>query len=105
MSVNPNRKHLCLNLNKESKWQRKSSRLISSSSSGTAGCVVKALSGGVAINSGKLQSGSLGIMGARGLRVVEASVILVPLAGHCQVSVLAIAEKAVDIILEENTHF
>ena len=52
---------------------------------------------------GKVVDGSCKVNGVKGLRVVDASVIPVPLAAHYQVPVFALAEKAVDIILEERS--
>lgn len=50
---------------------------------------------------GKVVDSSCRVFGVHGLRVVDASVIPVPLAGHYQVPVFALAEQAVDIILAE----
>jgi choline dehydrogenase-like flavoprotein len=50
---------------------------------------------------GKVVDGSCRVFGVQGLRVVDASVIPVPLAAHYQVPVFALAEQAVDIILAE----
>ncbi|KAF2026476.1 putative glucose dehydrogenase [Setomelanomma holmii] len=50
---------------------------------------------------GSVVDGSLKVHGTEGLRVVDASVIPEPLAAHLQVPIYAIAEQAVDIILEE----
>jgi choline dehydrogenase-like flavoprotein len=50
---------------------------------------------------GKVVDGSCRVFGVHGLRVVDASVIPVPLAAHYQVPVFALAEQAVDIILAE----
>ena len=47
----------------------------------------------------KVVDGSLKVFGVQGLRVVDASVIPVPLAAHYQAPVFALAEQAVDIIL------
>ena len=50
---------------------------------------------------GKVVDGSLKIFGVGGLRVVDASVIPVPIAAHYQAPVFALAEQAVDIILDD----
>lgn len=50
---------------------------------------------------GKVVDGSLKVKGVKGLRVADASIMPVPLAAHYQAAVFAIAEQAVDIILEE----
>ncbi|KAL6713314.1 hypothetical protein ACLMJK_008779 [Lecanora helva] len=49
---------------------------------------------------GKVVDAECRVKGVQGLRVVDASVIPVPLAAHYQVPVFALAEQAVDIILE-----
>ncbi|EEA24280.1 hypothetical protein TMatcc_007360 [Talaromyces marneffei ATCC 18224] len=51
---------------------------------------------------GSVVDGSLKVRGTQGLRVVDASVIPTPLACHYQAAVYAIAEQAVDIVLQEN---
>ena len=48
---------------------------------------------------GKVIDAELRVKGVQGLRVVDASVIPVPLAAHYQAPVFALAEQAVDIIL------
>ncbi|KAI4170017.1 MAG: hypothetical protein LQ343_005266 [Gyalolechia ehrenbergii] len=50
---------------------------------------------------GKVVDASCKVFGVQGLRVVDASVIPVPLAAHYQVPVFALAEQAVDIILSD----
>ncbi|KAH7116181.1 putative glucose dehydrogenase [Dendryphion nanum] len=50
---------------------------------------------------GSVVDTSLKVKGVKGLRVVDASVMPVPIASHYQVVVYAIAEQAVDIILGE----
>ncbi|KAF2177453.1 GMC oxidoreductase [Zopfia rhizophila CBS 207.26] len=50
---------------------------------------------------GKVVDGRLKVFGVQNLRVVDASVIPVPIASHYQVAVYAIAERAVDIILQD----
>ena len=52
---------------------------------------------------GKVVDGSCKVKRVEALRVVDASVIPVPLAAHYQVPVFALAEKAVDIILDEKS--
>ena len=52
------------------------------------------------VSMGTVVDGSLKVFGADYLRVADASVIPVPLAAHYQVPVFAIAEQAVDLILE-----
>ena len=48
---------------------------------------------------GKVVDVECRVMGVRGLRVVDASVVPVPLGAHYQVPVFALAEQAVDLIL------
>lgn len=50
---------------------------------------------------GKVVDAECKVFGVEGLRVVDASVIPVPLAAHYQVPVFALAEQAVDMILAE----
>ena len=50
---------------------------------------------------GKVVDADLRVKGVQGLRVVDASVIPVPLAAHYQVPVFALAEQAVDIIFAD----
>ena len=50
---------------------------------------------------GKVVDSSLKVIGANDLRVVDASIIPVPLLGHYQAPVLAVAEQAVDIVLSD----
>ncbi|KAF2704885.1 GMC oxidoreductase [Pleomassaria siparia CBS 279.74] len=51
---------------------------------------------------GKVVDTSLKVYGVKNLRIVDASVIPNPIASHSQVTVYAIAEQAVDIILKED---
>ena len=48
---------------------------------------------------GKVVDAECRVKGVSGLRVVDASVIPVPLAAHYQTPVFALAEQMVDIIL------
>ena len=50
---------------------------------------------------GKVVDTEFRVKGVKGLRVVDASVIPVPLSAHYQVPVFALAEQAVDIILAD----
>lgn len=50
---------------------------------------------------GKVVDSSCKVLGVEGLRVVDASVIPVPLAAHYQSTVFALAEQAADIILAD----
>ena len=54
---------------------------------------------GASCSMGKVVDAECRVKGVRGLRVVDASVIPVPLAAHYQAPVFALAEQAVDIIL------
>ena len=47
---------------------------------------------------GKVVDTNLKVYGVQSLRVVDASVIPLPIAGHYQVCVYALAEQAVEII-------
>lgn len=51
------------------------------------------------VSMGKVVDSELRVKGVDRLRVVDASVIPVPIAGHIQNSVYALAEQAVDMIL------
>ena len=51
---------------------------------------------------GKVVDTSLCVYGVRGLRVVDASVLPVPLSGHPQATLYALAEQAAEIILQDN---
>lgn len=57
---------------------------------------------GASCSMGKVVDAECRVKGVQGLRVVDASVIPVPLAAHYQVPVFALAEQAVDIILAES---
>ena len=54
---------------------------------------------GASCSMGKVVDAECRVKGVQGLRVVDASVIPVPLAAHYQVPVFALAEQAVDMIL------
>lgn len=43
---------------------------------------------------------NLCVFGVKGLRIVDASIIPVPIAGHIQACVYAMAEQAADIIIK-----
>ena len=49
---------------------------------------------------GKLVDTHLRVMGVRGIRIVDASVLPTPAAEHCQALVYALVERAADIILK-----
>jgi choline dehydrogenase-like flavoprotein len=49
---------------------------------------------------GKVVDNNLLVYGVNGLRVVDASILPVPIAGHLQACVYALAEQAADIIIE-----
>ncbi|RDW58449.1 putative glucose dehydrogenase protein [Coleophoma crateriformis] len=53
---------------------------------------------------GKVVENNLHVHGVRGLRVVDASIIPLPIAGHIQACVYALAEQAVDIIVGERSN-
>ena len=53
------------------------------------------------VSMGKAVDSSLKVFGVKSLRVVDASVIPVPLAAHYQAIVFALAEQAVDIMFAE----
>ena len=55
---------------------------------------------GASCSMGKVADAECRVKGVQGLRVVDASVIPVPLGAHYQVPVFVLAEQAVDIILE-----
>ena len=48
---------------------------------------------------GKVVDSKLGVKGVKGLRVVDASILPLPLAGHYQYPVYGIAESAADLVL------
>ncbi len=47
---------------------------------------------------GKVVDSNLCVYGVQGLRIVDASVVPLPIAGHYQACVYALAEQAADII-------
>jgi choline dehydrogenase-like flavoprotein len=49
---------------------------------------------------GKVVDNSLRVNGVEGLRVIDASVIPMPLASHLQACVYALGEQAADIIVQ-----
>ena len=55
------------------------------------------------VSMGKAVDSSLKVFGVKSLRVVDASVMPVPLAAHYQALVFALAEQAVDIIFAERS--
>ena len=56
---------------------------------------------GASCSMGKVVDAFCRVFGVQGLRVVDASIIPVPLAAHYQAPVFVLAEQAVDIILNE----
>ena len=55
---------------------------------------------GASCSMGKVVDAECRVKGLQGLRIVDASIIPVPLAAHYQAPVFALAEQAVDMILE-----
>ena len=52
---------------------------------------------------GKVVDSSLRVMGVEGLRIVDASVLPLPLACHYQACIFALGERAADIILGQTS--
>lgn len=52
---------------------------------------------------GTVVASDLKVVGLNGLRIVDASVIPVPIASHIQACVYALAEQAVDIIVAKKS--
>lgn len=54
-------------------------------------------------STGKVVDGDLRVFGVKGLRVIDASVLPVPIAAHYQSCIYALGEKAADIILSNES--